>query len=247
MGWSDGMIRLWPAWEVYLGNYTIPAVFWPSIGFLPMIFIVAGAYPWIERRFTGDNAIHNLLQRPRDVPVRTSLGTMAIAFCVVLLISSANDWFAYFFDVSLNATTWMGRIGLLIVPPLTYWVTYRICLGLQKGDRAVLEHGIETGITKRLPRGEFIEVHQPLSGVDAHGHPIPLAYQGAAVSRKMNQLGLGGAPVPGSLLTPDPREQTLALENARAEEAAAEEARRAGPRSDTAQRELSGTPKDVDG
>ena len=34
------------------------------------------------------------------------------------------------------------------------------------GDRAVLEHGIETGIIKRLPHGEFIEVHQPLSVKD---------------------------------------------------------------------------------
>jgi ubiquinol-cytochrome c reductase cytochrome b subunit len=236
MGWSDGMARLWPAWEIYLGDHTIPAVFWPSIVFLPVIFVLAGAYPWIEKRFTKDHALHNLLQRPRDVPVRTSLGAMAIAFYMVLLISSANDWFAYFFRVSLNATTWMGRIGLLIVPPLAYWVTYRICLGLQQGDRAVLEHGIETGIVKRLPHGEFIEVHQPLGGVDADRHPIPLAYQGAAVPRKMNQLGLGGAPVPGSLLTPDPREETVALEQARADEDAAH----------APGRQLTGTPKDIE-
>jgi ubiquinol-cytochrome c reductase cytochrome b subunit len=240
MGWSDGMARLWPAWELYLGDYTIPAVFWPSIAFLPMIFIVAGAYPWIEARFTKDSALHNLLQRPRDVPVRTSLGAMAIMFYMVLLVSSANDWFAYFFDVSLNATTWMGRIGLLILPPIAYWVTYRICIGLQKGDRAVLEHGIETGIIKRLPHGEFIEVHQPLAGVDAHGHPIPLAYQGAPVPKRMNQLGMGGSPVDGSLLTPDPREETLALEKARREDAAAEAATHAP------QKELTGTPKDVE-
>ena len=33
----------------------------------------------------------------------------------------------------------------------------------------------------------------------------------------MNQLGMGGAPVPGSLLTPDPPEETAALARARAE------------------------------
>ena len=38
----------------------------------------------------------------------------------------------------------------------------------------------------------------------------------------MNQLGMGGAPVPGSLLTPDPPEETAALARARAELAAAE-------------------------
>ena len=173
---------------------------------------------------TKDNARHNLLQRPRDVPVRTSLGVMAIAFYVVLLVSSANDWFAFYFDVSLNATTWMGRIGLLMLPPIAYWVTYRVCLGLQRSDRAMLEHGIETGIIKRLPHGEFIEVHQPLAGVDDHGHAIPLEYQGASVPRKMNQLGIGGAPVPGSLLTPDPPEETAELTRARHELASAEAA-----------------------
>ena len=212
MGWSDGMARLFPAWEIVIGNYRVPAAFWATAAFLPVIFVVAGAYPSIERRFTKDNALHNLLQRPRDVPVRTSLGVMAIAFYMVLLVSSANDWFAYYFDISLNATTWMGRIGLLVVPPVAYWATYRLCLGLQRSDRAVLEHGIETGIIKRLPHGEFIEVHQPLAGVDAHGHPIPLAYQGAPVPKRMNQLGLGGAPVAGSLLKPDPVAETIALD-----------------------------------
>ena len=71
----------------------------------------------------------------------------------------------------------------------------------------MLEHGIETGIIRRLPHGEFIEVHQPLAGVDEHGHAIPLAYQGAPVPKRMNQLGFGGTPVPGSLLTPDPPER----------------------------------------
>jgi len=224
MLFSEGMGRIFPPWEIYLGNYTIPAAFWGTAAFLPVLFTIAGAYPAIERRFTKDNALHNLLQRPRDVPVRTALGVMGVTTYAWLVLCGTNDLVAYFFDVSLNATTWAGRIGLLVLPPLAYWVTYRLCIGLQRGDRAVLEHGIETGIIKRLPHGEFIEVHQPLAGLDAHGHAIPLAYQGAPVPKRMNQLGSGGAPVAGSLLTPDSPEQTLALEQARAEGAAAEAA-----------------------
>jgi ubiquinol-cytochrome c reductase cytochrome b subunit len=225
---TEGMARIFPPWEVYLGDYTIPAAFFATAMFLPLPFLVAAIYPFIEKKLTKDDALHNLLQRPRDAPVRTSLGAMAISFYMVLVLSGVNDWIAYFFNVSLNATTWAGRIGVLIVPPIAYWVTYRICLGLQRSDRAVLEHGIENGIIKRLPHGEFIEVHQPLAGVDDHGHPIPLEYQGAPVPKRMNQLGSGGAPVSGSLLTPDPVEETIALERARAEEAAAEAALNAG-------------------
>jgi ubiquinol-cytochrome c reductase cytochrome b subunit len=217
MAFSDGMPRLWPAWEIYLGNYMIPAVFWPTAFFLPAIIGLLASYPAIERMFTKDNAIHNLLQRPRDAPVRTSLGIMSLTFYGWLVLASGNDLVALSFDISLNAMTWIGRIGLLLLPPLAYLVTYRACIGLQRSDRAVLEHGIETGIIKRLPHGEFIEVHQPLGGVDSHGHAIPLAYQGAPVPKRMNQLGYAGHPVPGSLLKPDPAEETAALERAHAE------------------------------
>ncbi|MDQ3578614.1 MAG: cytochrome b, partial [Actinomycetota bacterium] len=159
---------------------------------------------------------HNLLQRPRDVPVRTSLGMMAITFFMVSLLSAANDVLADKFAISLNATTWAGRIGLLVLPPLAYFITYRLCIGLQRSDREVLEHGVETGIIKRLPHGEFIEIHQPLGPVDDHGHPLPLEYQGAPVPKKMNKLGSAGAPVQGSWLTPDPVDETVALARARA-------------------------------
>ncbi|MDQ4020292.1 MAG: cytochrome b, partial [Actinomycetota bacterium] len=215
VGWLDGIARVWPPWEIYLGDYMIPQNFWPTMVLPAIMFTLAALYPAIERKLTNDNASHNLLQRPRDVPVRSALGMMAISFMFVLLLSGGNDVIAYVLNISLNATTWAGRIGLLLLPPLAYYITYRICLGLQRADRAILEHGIETGIIKRLPHGEFIEVHQPLGSVDDHGHPIPLEYQGAPVPKRMNQLGSAGSPVPGSLLRPDPPEQTRALEKAR--------------------------------
>ena len=215
---TEGMLRIFPPWEIDIAHtYLIPPAFWASPLFLPLIHGVAAIYPMIERKFTGDNAIHNLLQRPRDVPVRTSLGVMAITFYVWLVALGSNDIIADKFNISLNATTWAGRIGILLLPPLAYFVTYRLCIGLQRSDRAVLEHGIETGIIKRLPHGEFIEVHQPLAGVDSHGHAVPLEYQGAPVPKRMNQLGSGGHPVAGSLLRPDPPEETEGLERARAE------------------------------
>jgi ubiquinol-cytochrome c reductase cytochrome b subunit len=223
MAWTDGLLRLWPDWEINFGHrYLIPAAFFPLMG-LGLVITVLLMYPFIERRLTKDFASHNLLQRPRDVPVRTSLGAMGVAFFVVATISCGNDIIADKFDISLNAMTWGGRIGLLVLPPLAYYVAYRMCIGLQRGDREVLEHGVETGIIKRLPHGEFIEVHQPLGPVDEHGHPIALAYQGAPLPKKMNKLGSAGHPVPGTLLRPDPRGETIALDRARAEQHAADE------------------------
>ncbi len=203
MGFLDGMVRIWPAWEVrnLFGHYMIPAVFFPSILGATVLMIIVIMYPWIEKAFTKDKVIHNLLQRPRDVPVRTALGVAFMTFYIVNLISGANDLFAFKLDISLNVMTWLGRIFSIIGPVIAYVVTYRLCLGLQHSDRAVLEHGIETGILKRLPNGEFIEVHQPLGPVDDHGHPVPLNYQGAPVPKRMNQLVSAGIAVAG-ILTP---------------------------------------------
>jgi ubiquinol-cytochrome c reductase cytochrome b subunit len=189
IGFLDGSTRLFPAWDINLpGDYTIPALMWPTLVLPGIMFTLLALYPIIERKMTGDTASHHLLQRPRDVPVRTSLGVMAITFYVVLWMSGGNDVIAEKFDISLNAMTWVGRIGLIVLPPIAYAITYRICLGLQHHDREVLEHGIETGVIRRLPSGEFIEVHQPLGPVDAHGHGS-LPYAGAPVPKRMNQIG----------------------------------------------------------
>jgi ubiquinol-cytochrome c reductase cytochrome b subunit len=192
----DGSTRLMPAWDIPLGPYTIPALFWPVVVLPGILTMLPMFYPFIEARMHRDNRAHHLLQRPRDVPTRTALGAMAIAFYVVLVISGSNDVVAEKLDISLNAMTWIGRIGVLIAPPLAYYVAYRICLGLQQHDREVLAHGVETGIIRRLPDGRFIEVHQPLAPADEHGHAA-LEYVGAPVPKKMNRLGAVAPAVKG--------------------------------------------------
>jgi len=213
MLWTDGMIRLFPPWEIYFGNHTIPAAVWVAV-IMGVIFLLLTIYPFLERRFTKDDAHHNLLQRPRDVPVRTGIGAMAIAFYTVLTFAAMNDIIAYKFHISLNATTWIGRIAMLVLPPVVFFVAYRWAVALQRSDRAVLEHGVETGIIKRLPHGAYIELHQPLGPVDEHGHPIPLEYQGAAVPKRMNKLGSGGRPGHGGFLSADPASEDAALTEA---------------------------------
>ena len=195
----DGSTRLMPAWEINipLGHgYVIPPLFWPTVVLPGILVMISLFYPFMEARHLKDRKHHNLLQRPRDVPARTAAGAMAVAFYLVLTLSGANDVIADKFHISLNAMTWAGRIGLLIVPPLAYYVAYRLCLGLQQHDREVLAHGVETGIIKRLPDGRFIEVHQPLTAVTHDGHG-ELDYVGWVVPKKMNRLGALGPAIRG--------------------------------------------------
>ncbi|WP_067885469.1 cytochrome bc1 complex cytochrome b subunit [Nocardia vaccinii] len=232
MMWTDGFLRLFPAWELYPFEHTVPGPVAVAV-LMVVVFGLLIGYPWIEKRLSRDRVPHNLLQRPRDVPVRTAIGAMALTFYLVLTLACVNDVIALKFDISLNATTWIFRIGLLIAPPLAYLLAYRMCIALQRSDRAVLEHGIETGIVRRLPHGEYIEIHQPLGPVDEDGHPIPLEYQGAAIPKKMNRLGLSGKPGLGSFLRADPQVEATQLEaadrNREHEQLAVLRSRREGP------------------
>ncbi|MEH3140164.1 MAG: cytochrome b N-terminal domain-containing protein [Mycobacterium kyogaense] len=213
MMWTDGLIRLWPAWEFYPFGHTIPQGVWVAVG-MGLVFMLLIAYPFLEKKFSGDDAHHNLLQRPRDAPTRTAIGSAAIALYIVLTFACMNDIIALKFHISLNATTWIGRIGMVVLPAIVYYIAYRWAVALQRSDRAVLEHGIETGIIKRLPHGAYIELHQPLGPVDEHGHAIPLEYQGAALPKRMNKLGSAGAPGSGSFISADPASEREALAEA---------------------------------
>jgi ubiquinol-cytochrome c reductase cytochrome b subunit len=164
MGFLEGSLRLFPNWETTLLGFTIPwnvlgpALIIPGLLFTPMIL-----YPFIERWVTGDNAEHHVLDRPRNVPTRTGLGVMALITWLILLAAGANDLIAVAFNMSINTITWGFRVLIFVVPPLAYVVTKRICLGLQRRDRDLVLHGRETGRIVRLPNGEMIEVHEPIS------------------------------------------------------------------------------------
>ena len=164
IGWLDGAVRLTPNWETTaLGhtiswNLLIPALIVPGI-----MFTLLGLYPWIEAWVTGDKREHHILDRPRNAATRTSLGVMAISFYGILWISGGNDIIATQFNLAINTITWTFRALIFVVPPVAFVITKRICLGLQRRDQAKLLHGYETGQILRLPHGEFIEIHAPIS------------------------------------------------------------------------------------
>ncbi|MFJ8211660.1 cytochrome bc complex cytochrome b subunit [Streptomyces sp. NPDC096033] len=162
MGMPEGLIRAMPGWEINLWGHTLVlGVFVPLLLF-PLVLGAIAVWPFIESWVTGDKREHHILDRPRNVPTRTAFGVAWIAEYIVLLIGGGNDMFAQYFHLSINSITWFVRIGFFVVPVLAFIATKRICLGLQRRDHDKVLHGRETGIIKRLPHGEFIEVHEPL-------------------------------------------------------------------------------------
>jgi ubiquinol-cytochrome c reductase cytochrome b subunit len=195
MGFLEGALRIMPNWETNLWGHTISwNVAVPALVPLGLIMTGAALWPFIEQWATGDRRIHHIADRPRNAPFRTSVGMAAVTFYGLLWLGGGNDVLADRFHVSLYATTWFFRVAIFVGPVLAFIVTKRICLGLQRKDADKLHHGVESGIIRRLPSGEFTEAHEPateeetavllareelprldLETVDENGVPAPSA------------------------------------------------------------------------
>ncbi|MFC5724621.1 cytochrome bc complex cytochrome b subunit [Streptomyces gamaensis] len=168
MGFAEGLIRVMPGWEINLWGHTLVlGVFIPLVIF-PLVLGAIAVYPFIESWVTGDKREHHILDRPRNAPTRTAFGVAWLTAYMVMLVGGGNDLWATHFHLSINAITWFVRIGFFVCPALAFVITRRWCLGLQRRDRDKVLHGRESGIIKRLPHGEFVEVHEPLSQEQLH-------------------------------------------------------------------------------
>ena len=164
MGILEGSLRVMPAWEWnFLGHTLSFSVLIPAAIPFGIIFTGAGLWPFFEQWATGDRSWHNINDRPRNAPIRTATGIAAVVFYGVLWAEGANDVIADFLSIPLYTVTWIARVLVFVGPAIGFYVTRRICLGLQRQDKELLEHGLETGIIRQMPSGEFVEIHRPLN------------------------------------------------------------------------------------
>ena len=192
MGWLDGLVRMAPPLETHAFGHTISwNILIPGLILPGIMFTLLALYPFIESWATGDKREHHLLDRPRNAPTRTAIGAMALTFTLVTLLNGGNDIIATTFHLTINQMMWFSRIGVIVLPPLAYVITKRLCLSLQRADRDLVLHGRETGRLVRMPNGEFTEIHEPISAEKAwlltsHEQLAPLElpdHDGAGVRR----------------------------------------------------------------
>ena len=132
MGWLEGLLRLWPAWEFTILGITIPSAFLPSVVVPGIIFTVVFAWPWIDARFiTKDFEEHHIAQRPRDVPMRTALGVAGLVLLGVIFVAGSNDVLASNTTTGLQAITWILRVAVFVLPVLAGVVTLRMATTLR--------------------------------------------------------------------------------------------------------------------
>ena len=163
IGFADGALRLVPpGLEFVLFGYTYTINVLLPLAVLPIFLGLVAFYPFIEAWITGDKREHHIAERPRNAPARTAIGAAGITFYAVLWAAASSDLIATHFLLSIEGVIRTMQILLFIAPVIAYFLTKRICLGLQKRDREIALHGYESGRIVRLPGGEYIEVHEPL-------------------------------------------------------------------------------------
>ena len=136
LGWLIGGLRLMPGFDVTIGSYTLfPNPFWGGVLFPTVVFGVLLAFPWIERRITGDHGRHNLDDRPRDAPGRTAFGVAFFAWVALVFIGGGLDRSTVFFGLSYSAQIWVFRGLVWVLPILLFLVVRRWCRALSAAER----------------------------------------------------------------------------------------------------------------
>ena len=172
MGFLEGILRMFPNWEIHL------------LG-LHVSLNVLGAdpdhpRPAVHRRWPSTRSRTLGHRRQRGAPCPGPAAQRAdphrarragLVTWLILLAGGANDILAMTFHLSINTITNSFRVLIFVLPPMAYVVTKRICLGLQRRDRELVLHGRETGRIVRLPHGEMIEVHEPISEAASGSSP----------------------------------------------------------------------------
>ena len=167
LGFVEGALRITPGWETHVAGHTVSwNVFLPS-QVLPMVMLLlVVGWPFVEARLSRDPREHHLLQRPRDVPVRTAFLAAMVAEYGLLWAAGGNDILATKLHLSVNAITYVMRVAVLLGPVLVFLLARRLCVGLQRVEAEELAHGRETGVIRRSPEGGYSEETRELTPAD---------------------------------------------------------------------------------
>jgi ubiquinol-cytochrome c reductase cytochrome b subunit len=133
IGWLIGALRLMPNYEAAIGDYTvIPNPFWGGVAFPLVVFAIMFAWPAVERRLTGDYRRHDLLDRPRDHPIRSGLLAGFFAWVWTIFAIGAADRMYYRLHFSYTLTIKFWRAASWLIPVVAFVITWTVCRSLKR-------------------------------------------------------------------------------------------------------------------
>jgi ubiquinol-cytochrome c reductase cytochrome b subunit len=133
LGWLIGALRLMPAFEPHIGGATlVPNPFFGGALFPTVMFVLLYSWPWIEQRFvTRDFGRHELLDRPRDNPLRTAIGVAVLTFVVLVFMFGTADRILITVGFAYSLQLTIFRVALFVLPPITFLIALRVCRRLR--------------------------------------------------------------------------------------------------------------------
>jgi ubiquinol-cytochrome c reductase cytochrome b subunit len=135
VGWLIGALRLMPGWDLTVGKYTLlPNAFWGGAAFPLVVFGFLYFWPWLERRLSGDDAFHNLLERPRDNPLRTAVGVAMITWVFLVFVAGSADRADVSFNIAYTSQIWVYRVLVFVGPVVAGGIAYWVCRELRAGE-----------------------------------------------------------------------------------------------------------------
>ncbi len=168
VGWLDGSLRIFPAFEPTVLGFTLPDPFIPGVLIPGLIMTVVALWPFLEARLTHqDRREHNLLQMPWEAPIRAATGAAVVAYFVVLTLAGGNDVLSVLVKVPLETLTWIFRFAVIAVPVLTWLAVYALLREIGRRRRlgpdpvpeqAIVTSGRSGHALRRTASGGFEEV-----------------------------------------------------------------------------------------
>lgn len=169
VGWLEGALRLAPPFEPRLFGWRLPEPFVPGVVVPGLFFTLLALWPFVERRITRDRAAHNLLDRPRDNPMRSGVGAAGLTFITILTLAGSNDLLAYMFNVSVEGMNAVMRILLVAGPIGIGLLTATICRELGRRELHPVRSP-ERVTLRRTREGGFVTVPVATGSRDAFAH-----------------------------------------------------------------------------
>jgi ubiquinol-cytochrome c reductase cytochrome b subunit len=138
IAWIEGALRLFPRLEFHLFGEIVPNQFWAAVLMPGLTFALLYAWPFIDRRLTGDRGTHHLTGRPRESPVRVGIGVGAITFYSVLLVAAGEEEISGLTQAPLGTVRAVLRVLVLVLPLVTGWTGWMLARSLRHSDKESL-------------------------------------------------------------------------------------------------------------
>ncbi|HET7328171.1 MAG TPA: ubiquinol-cytochrome c reductase cytochrome b subunit [Nocardioidaceae bacterium] len=152
VAWVEGALRLFPPIEFTIFGHLVANQFWAGTVLPGLTFLMLYAWPFLDRRITGDRGTHHVTGRPRDCPIRVAIGVAALTFYTMLLIAGGQEMLVQYFGAPVGTVRAVLRGLTLGLPFLTGAAAYGLANALRRSEQPGLMQLSRTDLVPKRRR-----------------------------------------------------------------------------------------------